>query len=437
MLKKLKRIIALDNPFRLLYHKIRAIIASIVYWFPSKNMHVIWVTWTNWNTTTCNLIAKWLQKVWKKVFMFTTVNIIIWEEEYTNNSKMTSPDSFYLQKLLKLAKSKWCDTAIIETASHGIKMHRIWGINYDIAVLTNISQDHLDLHRTMEDYVETKLKLFKHLIWSRRKNWIKKIWIINSESEYNESFTAETYDYMLTYWVTRNANLVAQNIKTQLSWTSFDLKIPWNTLKLKTPLIWKFNVYNSLAAIWVFVSIWIKEDDIEKIINDSKAIHGRMEEIKNEENIKIFIDYAYTPDAIENILETVKSIKWINRIITVFWATWDRDKTKRPIMWQIISENSDIVILTEDDNYAEDIKEIVKDVLPWIERKQWEDFWVILNREEAIRTALMYAKENDVVLILWKWDEHSMITNNWPIKWHDKSVVKKILKWIDDHKLIK
>ena len=157
------KIISLDNPLKLTYHKIKAVLANLVYGFPSKNMTIIWVTGTNWKTTTCNIIAKWLKKAWKKVFMFTTVNVIIWDKEFVNDLKMTSPDPFVLQKYLRMAKDEGCEIAIIETSSHWIKMNRVWWINYDICVLTNITQDHLDLHKTMKDYVNTKLKIFLFL----------------------------------------------------------------------------------------------------------------------------------------------------------------------------------------------------------------------------------------------------------------------------------
>jgi UDP-N-acetylmuramoyl-L-alanyl-D-glutamate--2,6-diaminopimelate ligase len=146
--------------------------------------------------------------------------------------------------------------------------------------------------------------------------------------------------------------------------------------------------------------------------------------------MKIFVDYAHTPDAIENVILTATELKWAWKIITIFWATWDRDKTKRPIMWKIVSNISDVVILTQDDDYSEDTNEIIKDVLTWIERKQWEDFWIVPDRKSAIRTALLKANSKDIVLVLWKWDEHIMMTNNWPIEWHDKTVIKELLKEI-------
>lgn len=143
--------------------------ANFVYGFPSRNMTIIGVTGTNGKTTTCNIIAQTLRASGKKVFMFTTVNIMLGDQMFTNHTKMTSPDAFELQSWLKRAKDEGCEIAVIETASHGIKMHRIWGIDYDTCVLTNITQDHLDLHRTMDDYVHTKLKIFKKLMYYKRK----------------------------------------------------------------------------------------------------------------------------------------------------------------------------------------------------------------------------------------------------------------------------
>jgi len=432
-----KKLIALDNPFRLLYHKIRAVIANFYFGFPSKNMKIIWVTGTNWKTSTCNIIAKWLMENWEKVFMFSTVNIIMWDKEYTNDSKMTSPDVFSLQKLLKEAKDLWIKTAIIETASHGIKMHRIWWINYDTVILTNISQDHLDLHKTMEDYVNTKLEIFKKLITYKRKKWIRKTAIINLDSEYNELFKEETFDSLYTYWKDPKSNIKIENIKDSDSWLEFKLNIPWKDLNLKTKLRWNFNAYNISAAVACFISEWIQTDKIIEIVKNVTWIPWRLEEVENNEWFKIFIDYAHTADALETVITTLNSLKNKWELTVVFWATWDRDKSKRPVMWEIVSRLSDKIILTQDDDYSEDTIEIIKDVIPWIERKEGENFWVIPDRKEAIRTALIWAKQWDVILLAWKGDEHVLMTNSWPIEWHDKTIIQEILKAIDDNKIIK
>lgn len=437
MFANLKKLISLDNPFRLLYHKMRAISANIYYSFPSKDMTIIWVTWTNGKTTTSNIIAKWLQAEWKKVFMFTTVNIIIWDEEYVNNTKMTSPDSFLLQKYLKIAKEKWCEIAVIETASHWILMNRILWLQYDFLVLTNITQDHLDLHRNMRNYMNTKLSLFKKLIYFKRKPGIKKTWVINVLSKYSELFIEETYDSLFKYWISawNWANLVANNIRIEWHFTRFEVSSAGQKLSIKTKFKWNYNIENILAAIWVFIWLWIKSENIEKIIESVEWVPWRLELVKNDIWADIIVDYAHTPDSLEKVLSTLKDFNY-KKIITVFWATGDRDKTKRAEMWEIVSKYSDIVILTQDDDYTEKTEKIINDILPGINRKEWENFWIITTRREAIETAISYLEKWDLLLLAWKWDEHQMITNDWPIEWHDKTIIQEILKWIDDNSIV-
>lgn len=436
MLKEAKKIVALDNPFRIYYHHIRGILANIINGNPSREMVVIGVTGTNGKSTCSNIIASWLRSQWKKVFMFSTVNIIINNKDWVNETKMTSPDPFVLQKLLKQAKQEWCEYAIIETTSHSIMMHRNWWINYDIALLTNISQDHLDLHKTMENYVQTKLKLFKWLIRSRRKPGIKKSAIINYDSEYKDLFLNEAYDSILTYGKDFKTNIRFENVISNYEGTEVDIKLAWTSLHIKTKLRWEFNVYNILWSIWVFVSLWFKPEEIEKMVAEVNGVPGRLEEIKNTLGYKIFIDYAHTPDALEKVLTTLREIDGVKRIITVFWATGDRDKTKRPEMWRIVSELSDVVVLTQDDDYSEKTESIIKDVLPGIERKEWENFWIVPDRKEAIRVWIITAQAWDIVLITGKWDEHTMVTNDWVIPWHDKKITEEIIKGIDDNTLI-
>lgn len=400
-------------------------------------MVVIWVTGTNGKTTTSNIIAQGLRASWRKVFMFTTVNIMVGDETFTNQSKMTSPDAFELQKWFSIAKSEWCDIAVIETASHGIKMHRNWWIDYDISVLTNITQDHLDLHRTMDDYVNTKLKMFSKLMYYARKPGIKKTGVINMESEYKDVFLSQTYDSLYTYGFGYDTNVRAENLKNTKKAMTFTVNMPWKDIKISTKLRWNFNVYNILAAVWVFAALWIDRTTIEKAISWVTGVPGRMEEVTSKDGFSIFIDYAHTPDALENVLGTLWEMKGSGRIITVFWACWDRDRSNRPTMWSVISSLSDVVILTQDDDYSEKTQDIIKDILPWVDRKQWENFWIIIDREEAIRTAISMAKKDDIILLSGKWDEHVRISNNWPVPWHDKTLCEKILSDIEDNTVIK
>jgi UDP-N-acetylmuramyl-tripeptide synthetase len=367
--------------------------------------------------------------------MFTTVNIIIWDTEYINDTKMTSPDVFLLQKLFKQAKKEWCEIAVIETASHWIKMSRVWWLDYDILVLTNITQDHLDLHNTMQDYVKTKLKIFKELITYKRKAWVKKTWIINVNSDYSELFMEQAYDSLYLYWIWKWASLTAENIKLENSYTTFNIKIAWKTEKIETKLKWAFNIENILAAIWVFMAFWIWEKDIKKAIKSVEWVPWRMQNVDNNLWADIIVDYAHSPDALEKVLLTLKEV-WYNRVITIFWATGDRDRTKRPIMWEIVSKFSDVVILTEDDNYTEKVEQIIKDVLPWINRQEWDDFFIIPTRREAIEVWIATIREWDVLLVAWKWDEHILVTNNWPVEWHDKTIIEEILNGIEDNRIV-
>jgi UDP-N-acetylmuramoyl-L-alanyl-D-glutamate--2,6-diaminopimelate ligase len=241
---------------------------------------------------------------------------------------------------------------------------------------------------------------------------------------------------LTTYWLDYDSNLKPTNIKNTFDYTEFQVKIPWDILNIKTKFRWRYNIYNILWAIWVFLSLSIKPRVIEDAISEIESVPWRLEEIKNDEWFKIFVDYAHTPDALEQVLTTLKNIEAIGNIITVFWATWDRDRTKRPIMWEVVSKYSDYIVLTQDDDYTEKPEQIIKDILPGIERVQWENFWIIIDRKSAIRTALLKAEKNDIVLIAWKWDEHVMVTNDWPIPYNDKEVVKEILKEIDDNKIL-
>ncbi|MDD4151769.1 MAG: UDP-N-acetylmuramoyl-L-alanyl-D-glutamate--2,6-diaminopimelate ligase [Candidatus Gracilibacteria bacterium] len=435
-MKNLKKLISLDNPIRMIYHKIKAIIAAYYYGFPASDMIVIGITGTNGKTTTTNIVARALREAGERVFMFSTINYMINGVEYVNNFKMTTPSPFLLQKLLKEAKDAGCKYAVIETSSHSLFYSRVWGIDYDIAVLTNVTQDHLDLHGTMENYVKTKLELFRNLIRFKRKQGIKKTAIINYDSAYKDLFLNETYDSLYTYGSDLKVDLRAENIENKFDGTSFSIRIAGNEISINTRLRGDFNIYNIMAAIGVLLSLAIQPKVIEKAISNITFIAGRLEEVENIEGIKIFVDYAHTADALENVLQTIRKIEGINKIITVFGATGDRDKTKRPIMGKVVSDLSDVVILTQDDDYSEKTEDIIDDVRPGIDRKEGEDFWIITDRENAIKTAIIMRKPGDVVLVAGKGDEHLMITNQGPIIWHDKDIIGKILNEIDENKIV-
>ncbi len=438
MLTFLRKLIALDSPIRITYHYIRGVIAFWLSGNPARDMIVIGITGTKWKTTTTNLIAKWLQKAGKKVAMFSTVNISINGEVEDNNMKMTTPSPFFLWKWLRDARDAGCEYAIIETSSHALFYHRVHGLRYDAAVLTNIAQDHLDLHGTMESYVDTKLQLFRNLYKNGIKKWVRKIGVVNIDSEYSDRFLSRdiVVDNLYTVGFSPSAQIRAENVTNTELTTEFDVRIPSNQFHLTSKLPGNFNISNILCAVAVLMSQKIDVSTIQSLISEFACVPGRLEEISNTRGAKIYVDYAHTEDSLRSVLDTLRQIKTSERIITVFGATGDRDRTKRPKMWKVVDTMSDIVILTDDDTYTEDSLRIIRDVTEGISRHEGEGFWIIPSREDAIRTALIMLQPGDVLIVAGKWAETVQVTQKWSIAWNDRKVIERILMEIETQIMI-
>lgn len=433
MLSFIQKLIPLNSPIRTTYHYVRGVLAYVLSGNPARDMVVIGVTGTKGKTTTTNILAQWLQRAGTKVAMFSTVNMMIDWKMSDNNLKMTSPGPFILWKFLNEAKKAGCTHAVIETSSHAIFYNRVYGLAYDVAVLTNISQDHLDLHGTMRNYVDTKLLLFKGLYKNGRKETIKKVTVVNMDSDYASDFLSKDIvaDQKFTIWFAPGAQIRAQNVTHTSTTTEFDVKIPSNEFHLSTHLQWDFNISNILCAVAVLISQKVEIPVIQSLISDFQSVPGRLEEIPNMRKAKIFVDYAHTEASLQSVLETLRKIEGVKRIITVFGATGDRDKTKRPKMWRVVDILSDIMILTDDDTYSEDSLAIIRDVTEGIERREWENFWIIPSREDAIRTALIMLSEGDILLVAGKGAESVQVTQKWPIPYNDRKVIEKILMEIE------
>ncbi len=374
----------------------------------------------------------------KRVALFTTVNMIIGDYEEENTLKMTTPSPFAVWDFIARAREAKCEYLVMETSSHALFYHRVHGLRYDVAVMTNISQDHLDLHRTMDNYVETKLLLFKNLYKYGIRKEIRKVWVVNIDNEYASRFLSKdiVVDAMHTFGFSSNASLRAENVVSKGSGIAFDVRMPSNTFHIRSKLQGEFNIMNILAATSVLIS---QKVDIQTIVNTMETvggIPGRLEEVPNMRGVKIFVDYAHTEDSLRSILETLRKIEGTNRIITLFWATGDRDKTKRPKMWRIVHKLSDIIILTDDDTYTEDSLSIIRDVTQGIDRREGKDFWIIPDREDAIRTALLMLKPGDIFLAAGKWAETVQVTQKGSIPWNDKKIIERILMEIESHVMV-
>ena len=405
---------------------------------PAKNMIVIGVTWTKGKTTTSNLIARGLIASGKRVALFSTVNTIIGDLEEENTMKMTTPSPFDVWNFITKARDAKCEYLIMETSSHALYYHRVHGLRYDVAVLTNISQDHLDLHKTMENYVDTKLLLFKNLYKYGIRKDVRKVWVVNVDDAYASQFLSKdiVVDAMHTYGFSVNASIRAENVEANDLWISFDVRMPSKKFHIKSKLQWEFNVMNTLAAISTLVS---QKVDIQTIISTMDSvwgIPGRLEEVPNRRWAKIFVDYAHTEESLKSVLETLRKIDGVKRIITLFGATGDRDKTKRPKMWRIVDILSDVVILTDDDTYTEDSLSIIRDVSVGIKRKEGKSFWIIPDRDDAIRTALLMLRKWDVLLAAGKGAETVQVLQSGSRPWNDRRVIERILAEIESQVMV-
>ena len=372
MLSFLRKIIPLDGALRLSYHYMRGLLA---YWMsgnPAKDMIVIGVTGTKGKTTTTNIIAQGLSAAGHKVAMFSTVNMSINGKTVENNMKMTTPSPFVLWQFIGEAKQQGCKYLVLETSSHAIFYHRVHGLHYDVAVLTNIAQDHLDLHKTMQNYVQTKLQMFKNLYKYGIHKGVKKVSVVNIDHEYASDFLSKEIvtDNLYTTGFSSAAQVRAENIIRNNDSTEFDIRIPSNIFHLKTQLFGDFNISNILCAVAVLMSQKVDIADIQRIIADFHTVPGRLEEIPNQKNAKIFVDYAHTEDSLKNVIETVKKIGGVKRTILVFGATGDRDQSKRPKMGMVADQLADVVLLTDDDTYSEDSLSIIRQVTEGIKRKE-------------------------------------------------------------------
>lgn len=408
-------------------HKLRGIIAALIYGFPGRKLKVIGVTGTNGKTTTCHMIAKILEKAGFRVGLASTIRFKIGKKETVNDTNMTTVSPFVLQKMLTSMVEAKCDYAILETTSHAIDQYRNWGINYEVVVLTNITHDHLDYHKTLVNYRNVKLKLFSEN---------NKIHIVNLNDPSAEYLLKTPSLQTLTYGISnQKADLFSRNIKLLASGSIFELASPIDnlTVNLKIPGI--FNIENSLAAAAVALSQGVNLDTIKKALEKIKTVPGRMEKIKNNLGVEIIIDYAHTPDALEKIYRTLKPLAK-GRLISVLGACGDRDKTKRPILGALAGKFADIVIVTNEEPYSEDLEKIIASVAAGVPRGATKsnpkildkNFWKISDRREAIRKALSLSSKGDIVLITGMGDQRYMVVGREHTPWNEREVVKEELK---------
>lgn len=384
-------------------------------------MYVIGVTGTKWKTTTSTLIATALEKSGRNVCLLTTAQVWMSGEKSENQSKMTMDSPFKLWKHIRKAKQMGVTHLVLETSSHGIYYFRNFWIRYDIVALTNISQDHLDLHGSMDHYVATKARLFKQEHW--------KICVLPRDCEYFDIFAAQAGPHPVTYSMKQPADYQTRSLVADAD--GIDIVIKSSTplaeeARITTKLVWVFNAENILTAYTTLRTMGIETAPIQDAWEDFTGVPGRMEPVPNTRWLTILVDYAHTETSLRSVLETLKHNK--QRIIIVFGATGDRDTTKRPKMGAVAHELADIVVLTDDDTYTEPSGRIIEMVKKWIPRPEGDTFQIIPDRKEAIHWALRKAQSGDIVLIAGKWCETVQVTNKGSIPWSDRGIVEEFLR---------
>lgn len=377
-------------------------------------MNIIGITGTNGKTTTSFLINQMLNDMNIKCAYIGTVGYYLGKEKIQSLPN-TSPDICDMYDMIINAYDKGYRNIVVEASSQGLIKNRLKNISFNYAIFTNLTEDHLDEHKTMENYALAKKMLFDNL----KKDGIS---IINFDDEYKKYYYTNN---TITYGF-KGGDYKVINYNCYNNGTTFEYEYNKNKCLINSPLLGKYNIYNSLAVIIILENMGIKINEIKENIQNSKCPPGRMDITRYQSN-SIIIDYAHTPDAMDNILSTVKNIKH-NDTYIVFGCTGDRERMKRPIMMNLATENAKYVIVTIDDPHNEDPHHIVDDML---ENNRNDNYEVILDRKKAIEKGISLLNENDILLVLGKGHEEFIIMRNKRIPFNDKEVVEEILERVE------
>ena len=353
--------------------KIEALLAKRYYGTENTPLFLIGITGTNGKTTTAYLIHHLLPKCG----LMGTIETIIGKQRFP--AQLTTADVVTNHKILKEMAEEGLNAAVMETTSHALDQNRVEEVRFDVGVFTNFSQDHLDYHKSMDAYLKAKLKLFDQ----------SKLAIYN-----RDDLAVEKFDKGMTYAIDADADLKAENISVSLEGTTFDLLYKNRVVKVSSPLIGQYNVYNVLAAFAVLLSKGESLASMKKKLMTFPGIPGRLERIENPQGIHLFVDFAHTPEALLKVLETLESVKR-GKIITIFGCGGERDQGKRLLMAEAAEKYSDQVIVTSDNPRGEDPLEICNDIAKGLK----QEAIIEVDRRSAIERGIFMAKENDTVLI--------------------------------------
>jgi UDP-N-acetylmuramoyl-L-alanyl-D-glutamate--2,6-diaminopimelate ligase len=397
--------------------RVRAIHAY--YGNPGKDLKIIAVTGTNGKTTTVNYLNEILKESGLKTAMFSTAEIEVAGKRRLNDLNATVPTTAEITKFLAAARRERVDYVVLEITSHALQQHKLDGLTFEMAVMTNLTQDHLDYFKTMENYAAAKGAMFagepRFIVLNRDDAWF----------EFFDQFGAG--ELKITYGRDKAASVRIRDFKLYKKGTEAHLLIDDQPLEVATSLTGEFNAYNMAAAASAASLLGIKGEDIAEGIANLEVLPGRFERAVTDQPFDVIVDYAHTPDAIEQLLKSTKKVTK-GKVILVFGATGDRDKGKRPIMGEIVAHEADRIFLTDEENYTEPAEGIRAAVMDGIKQGKGEQKTEeIADRREAIKRALEVAQKGDTILITGMGHEIYRIIDGKRVPWNDGAVVREIL----------
>ncbi|TKC18570.1 UDP-N-acetylmuramoyl-L-alanyl-D-glutamate--2,6-diaminopimelate ligase [Robertmurraya kyonggiensis] len=398
-----------------------AVLSDAFYGQPSHKLHMIGITGTNGKTTTSHIIEKILADVGKQTGLIGTMYTKIGTKQF--ETKNTTPESLTLQKTFHQMVKEGVEATVMEVSSHALVEGRVHGTDFNVAVFTNLTQDHLDYHKTMDEYQRAKSLLFAQL--GNTYDMAKpKFAVLNMDDEASKMYIESTSAHVITYGIDNSANLHAKNIQMTANGTEFELESPFGLHKVSMQLVGKFSVYNVLASLGAALASGIPLESAIASIENVSGVAGRFELVQAGQDFSVIVDYSHTPDSLENAITTIQQFAKGN-IIVVVGCGGDRDKTKRPLMAQIACKYSNRPIFTSDNPRSEDPVQILNDMEAGVHGQPYE---VIVDRKEAIYHAVQHAKTNDVILIAGKGHETYQLIGDKSYDFDDRLVVKEAIK---------
>jgi UDP-N-acetylmuramoyl-L-alanyl-D-glutamate--2,6-diaminopimelate ligase len=399
-----------------------AVVAATFFRHPTQALKLIGITGTNGKTTTAHLIQRVLSDGGDPVGIIGTLGMKIGDHTYPVRN--TTPEVVELQRGFRRMCAQGCRYAVIEVSSHALEMGRTRGCQFQLAVFTNLTQDHLDYHETMEKYKAAKGLLFSQL-GNRYADHLaeQSCAILNADEEASRAFAKITPAQVVTYGIEQRANVWARELRFTAAGTAFILDTYKGSIAIQLQLMGKFNVYNALAATSVALVEGISLTEIKQRLEAVTGVDGRFESVDAGQSFTVIVDYAHTPDGLENVLATIREFAQ-GSVITVVGCGGDRDRGKRPLMAQIAAKYSDFVVLTSDNPRTEDPESILMDMLEGMRAIDPHRYVTLPDRKEAIYFATQQAGANDVVLIAGKGHETYQEVNGVRIEFDDREVVR-------------